>query len=243
MKTPFQQTLKPILFLDIETASCVGSYQELGDALKSMWDKKAATISKSDQEAPSDLFFEKAAIYAEFGKVIVIGLGFITFDAQEVPTLRVKALQGHDEKNLLQSFKEVLATGFQQNSLKLCAHNGKEFDFPYLCRRMLVHGISLPPALDMTGKKPWEVTHLDTMEMWKFGDRKSFTSLHLLATLFGIASSKELMQGSEVNHYYYKKDGLDKIAAYCLQDVIVTAQLFLKMNGWPPIQAANIIAV
>ena len=236
-----QQALKNILFLDIETVSCVSNYQELDDALKSLWDKKAATIKKDEQEEPSDLFFEKAAIYAEFGKIIVIGLGFVTFDEKGMPTLRVKALQGHDEKPLLQSFKEVLETGCQQNSLRLCAHNGKEFDFPYLCRRMLVQGIPLPPALDMTGKKPWEVAHLDTMEMWKFGDRKSFTSLHLLATLFGIASSKELMQGNEVNHYYYKEDNLAKIAAYCLQDVVVIAQLFLKMNCWQPIQPASII--
>jgi DNA polymerase elongation subunit (family B) len=241
MRTAPKQVLKSILFLDIETVSCTGSYQELDDALKPLWDKKAAMIKKTDQEKASDLFFEKAAIYAEFGKVIVIGLGIVTFDEHDVPTLRVKALKGHDEKALLQDFKDVLATGFCQNSLRLCAHNGKEFDFPYLCRRMLVHGIPLPRVLDIAGKKPWEVAHLDTMELWKFGDRKSFTSLHLLATLFGISSSKEMMDGSEVNHYYYTGNNLGKIAAYCLQDVVVTVQLFLKMNCWESIQPADIV--
>lgn len=241
MRTNPKQVLKSILFLDIETVSCVGSYQELDDALKPLWDKKAAIIRKTDQEKASDLFFEKAAIYAEFGKVIVIGLGIVTFDEYDVPTLRVKALKGHDEKTLLQEFKDVLEAGFQQESLRLCAHNGKEFDFPYLCRRMLIHGIPLPRALDIAGKKPWEVAHLDTMELWKFGDRKSFTSLHLLATLFGINSSKELMEGSEVNHYYYTGNNLGKIAAYCLQDVVVTVQLFLKMNCWKPIQPVDIV--
>jgi 3'-5' exonuclease len=241
MRTAPKQVLKSILFLDIETVSCTGSYQELDDALKPLWDKKAAMIRKTDQEKASDLFFEKAAIYAEFGKVIVIGLGIVTFDEHDVPTLRVKALKGHDEKALLQDFKDVLATGFCQNSLRLCAHNGKEFDFPYLCRRMLVHGIPLPRVLDIAGKKPWEVAHLDTMELWKFGDRKSFTSLHLLATLFGISSSKEMMDGSEVNHYYYTGNNLGKIAAYCLQDVVVTVQLFLKMNCWESIQPADIV--
>jgi 3'-5' exonuclease len=183
MRTAPKQVLKSILFLDIETVSCAGSYQELDHALKPLWDQKAAVLKKTDQETASDLFFEKAAIYAEFGKVIVIGLGIVTFDEHDVPTLRVKALQGHDERALLQDFKNVLETGFRQNSLRLCAHNGKEFDFPYLCRRMLVHGIPLPRVLDIAGKKPWEVAHLDTMELWKFGDRKSFTSLHLLATL------------------------------------------------------------
>lgn len=241
MRTAPKQVLKSILFLDIETVSCAGSYQELDDALKPLWDKKAAMIRKTDQEKVSNLFFEKAAIYAEFGKVIVIGLGIVTFDEHNVPTLRVKALKGHDEKVLLQDFKDVLTTGFCQNSLRLCAHNGKEFDFPYLCRRMLVHGIPLPRVLDIAGKKPWEVAHLDTMELWKFGDRKSFTSLHLLATLFGISSSKEMMDGSEVNHYYYTGNNLGKIAAYCLQDVVVTVQLFLKMNCWESIQPADIV--
>jgi DNA polymerase elongation subunit (family B) len=236
-----KEALKNILFIDIETVSCVSSYQELDDALKPLWDKKATIIRKTEQDKPSDLFFERAAIYAEFGKVIVIGLGFITFDEHDAPTLRVKALQHHDEKTLLQAFKSILETGFQQDGLKLCAHNGKEFDFPYLCRRMLVHGIPLPRALDIAGKKPWEVAHLDTMELWKFGDRKSFTSLDLLAALFGISSSKELMEGSEVNHYYYTENNLDKIAAYCLQDVVVTAQIFLKMHYWAPIQPASIV--
>ena len=241
MLKPCQQALKNMLFLDIETVSCVANYQGLDDGLKALWDQKAAAIRPHAQEKVSDLFFEKAAIYAEFGKVIVIGLGAVTFDAHEVPTLRVKALQGHDEKALLQAFQEMLATRFQQQGLRLCAHNGKEFDFPYLCRRMLVHGIPLPQALDLAGKKPWEVAHLDTMELWKFGDRKSFTSLHLLATLFGITSSKELMQGSQVNHYYYIENNLDKITAYCLQDVVVTAQLFFKMNCWQPIEPENIV--
>lgn len=236
-----QQALKNILFLDIETVSCVGSYEELDDNFQALWDKKAVNIRQDPTQQPQDLFSERAAIYAEFGKVIVIGLGFVTFDEAGQPTLRTKAFQGHDEKALLLDFKELLATGFPQEGLRLCAHNGKEFDFPYLCRRMLVHGIPLPPVLDVSGKKPWEVSHLDTMELWKFGDRKSFTSLHLLATLFGITSSKELMQGHEVNHYYYQKNDLDKIAAYCVQDVVVATQIFLKMNYWPLIPNDRIV--
>lgn len=236
-----QQSLKNILFLDIETVSCVGSYEELDDNFQALWDKKAANLQLDSTTTSSDSFFERAAIYAEFGKVIVIGLGFFVFDEAGRPTLRTKALQGHDEKALLLAFKELLDIGFPQEGLRLCAHNGKEFDFPYLCRRMVVHDIPLPPALDISGKKPWEVAHLDTMELWKFGDRKSFTSLHFLATLFGISSSKELMQGNEVNHYYYQKQALDKIADYCVQDVVVTAQIFLKMNYLPLIPADRIV--
>ncbi|MEL6606984.1 MAG: 3'-5' exonuclease [Bacteroidota bacterium] len=241
MSTNNQKSLKNILFIDIETVSCVGSYEELDNSLQALWDKKAASLQLDSTTPPSDLFFERAAIYAEFGKVIVIGLGFFTFDEAGRPTLRTKALQGHDEKALLLAFKELLDIGFPQEGLRLCAHNGKEFDFPYLCRRMVVHDIPLPSALDMAGKKPWEVLHIDTMELWKFGDRKSFTSLHLLATLFGIFSSKELMQGNEVNHYYYQENALDKIVNYCMQDVVVTAQIFLKMNYLPLIPPDRIV--
>ncbi|XWN35665.1 MAG: 3'-5' exonuclease [Roseivirga sp.] len=237
-----KQLLQNLLFVDIETVSCAPNYQALEEPLKPLWDKKAATIRKSDQEAASDLFFEKAAIYAEFGKVIVIGLGFVSFDENDVPTLRVKTLQGHKEKALLQAFQSLLDTRFAQDTLRLCAHNGKEFDFPYLCRRLLVNGLPLPQVLNTAGKKPWEVAHIDTMELWRFGDRKSFTSLHLLATLFGITSSKELMEGSEVNHYYYRANDLDKIAAYCSQDVVVTVQVFLKLHSCPLIPLENIVA-
>lgn len=223
--------LQNILFLDIETASCVPSYDALPEVLRALWDKKAATIRKSKEETASALFFDKAPIYAEFGKVIVVGLGYMSWDPQGLPVLRVKALRGHDERALLLSFKDLLETRFATDTLRLCAHNGKEFDFPYLCRRMVVHGIPLPAALNIAGKKPWEVTHLDTMEMWKFGDRKSYTSLHLLATLLGITSSKEVMNGSEVNEYYHRKKALDAIANYCMQDVVVAAQLFLRLHG------------
>ena len=238
-----KRRLENILFLDIETVSCTKSYQDLSDALKELWDQKAARIREKDNEQASSLFFDKAAIYAEFGKVIVIGLGFIILDAHNRPTLRVKALHGHNEKVLLQTFAQLLETRFQQDCLRLCAHNGKEFDFPYLCRRMMVHGIPLPTALDMAGKKPWEVPHLDTLELWKFGDRKSFTSLHLLATLFGIGPSKAIMQGNEVNHYYYIKNDLDTITTYCKQDVVVTVQVFLRMNYWELISSENILLI
>lgn len=236
-----KRLLRNILFLDIETASCVADYQALGDQLRLLWDKKANTLGATELKAVRDLFFERAAIYAEFGKIIAIGLGLITFDENDELILRIKGLSNHDEKALLQGLRELLETQFQQDSLRLCAHNGKEFDFPYLCRRMLVHGISLPQVLDTAGKKPWEVKHLDTMEMWKFGDRKNFTSLHLLATLFNIASSKESIDGSKINHYYYIKNDLDGITRYCMQDVAVTAQVFLRLNCWEPVKETNII--
>ena len=205
------------------------------------WDKKATAFKRDGLEASSDLFFERAAVYAEFGKVIVVGLGVLNFDEYDTPTLHIQAFQGHDESALLQTLKALFDERLSPESWRLCAHNGKTFDFPYLCKRMLVHGIAPPSVLYAVGKKPWEVPHLDTMELWRFGDRKSFPSLHLLATLFNIRSSKGLMDGGQVNDYYYVKNDLEKIASYCLQDVVVTAQLLLKMNCLQSVQSEHIV--
>lgn len=233
--------VKNILFLDIETVPCVGSYEELSDIHQTYWNKKATSLGKLNAQEAQDFFIERAAIYAEFGKIIAIGLGFITFDQGQEPTLHVKCLYEHTEKTLLEQFKKFLEDNFQPETLRLCAHNGKEFDFPYLCRRMLVNSVSLSKVLEMSNKKTWEIPHLDTMDMWRFGDKKSFTSLDLLANLLGIDSSKALMDGSQVAHYYYTEKDLPRIANYCMQDVIVTAQIFLKLNNWQTIQQTNII--
>jgi len=234
-------TVKNILFIDIETVPCVADYEKLSAAQKLLWGKKATLLGATDLQGTRDLFLERAAIYAEFGKVIAIALGYITFDIYGEPLLHVQNISNHNEAELLEQLRNILEEKQQEENIRLCAHNGKEFDFPYLCRRMLVNGISLPTALELSGKKPWEITHIDTMEMWRFGDRKSFTSLDLLANLFGIDSSKTLMDGSQVSHFYYIENDLTSIATYCMQDVIVACQIFLKLNNWQTIKETNII--
>lgn len=234
--------LKNILFLDIETVSCAPSFDKLSERMKPLWKKKAALLKNDELLTPEELFFERAGIYAEFGKVVTIAVGYFANNDNNL-SLRVKAFSSHDEKELLTAFKELLQTHFDSKTLVLCAHNGKEFDFPYLCRRMLVNGLIPPSCLDIAGKKPWEVLHLDTMELWKFGDRKNFTSLDLLAALFDIPSSKSDIDGSMVNHAYYIEKDLEKIAKYCKQDVVVTAQLYLKFNCKPLITPENIFLV
>lgn len=191
---------------------------------------------------PDELYEERAAIYAEFGKVIVIGLGYFAEQDHRNTELRVTAIYGHDEQSLLQNFQRLLNDKFPAGYC-LCAHNGREFDYPYLCRRMLVHNIALPEVLKIEGKKPWEIPHLDTLDMWKFGDRKSFTSLQLLSALFGITSPKEDIDGSMVNGVYYKTGDLERIAKYCMNDVIATAQLYRRMNNQPVIPEEAISVV
>ncbi|MDQ3535070.1 MAG: 3'-5' exonuclease [Bacteroidota bacterium] len=229
-----------ILFLDIETVSCLDKYQLLNDRLKNLWDKKALLINKAEEEDPEAFFFKRAGIYAEFGKIITIAVGYL-FKADDEYSLKVKAFTSDDEKQLLLDFKELLENGFKGNDIFLCAHNGKEFDFPYICRRMICNGISLPKVLDIGNKKPWEVKHLDTLEMWKFGDRKNYTSLDLLAALFDIETSKDGIDGSMVNHVYYNEKNLNKIETYCKADVVVLANLYLKLKCHSVVQKERII--
>lgn len=228
------------LVIDIETVSGNGNAGEISPQLKKHWEKKAGFIKNPDEKTPEELYSDRAAIYAEFGKVIVIGMA-IYHEWKGKPAMRVKSLASDNEKDLLTEFKNFIEGKFDQDNLKLCAHNGKEFDFPYLCRRMLVNDIKIPWSLNMAGKKPWEVNHIDTMELWKFGDWKSFTSLDLLTTIFEIPSSKQDMNGSMVTKTYYEeKDGLKKIEEYCRRDVIATAQLYLRLNNLPLIEENQI---
>ncbi len=232
-------SLKDILFLDIETIGCVEQYSNLSERLKTQWARKATFLKKQEGQTDEELFHERAGIYAEFGKIIVVAVGKYFENEKGELSLRLKYFADHDEQKMLIDFKTMLEK--HDPAIKLCAHNGKEFDFPYLSRRMLVNGISLPQTLNLMGKRPWDVPHLDTMEMWKFGDYKHYTSLDLLTAIFNIPSSKGVMDGSKVNAVYYQEKDLKKIAEYCVSDVVAIAQLYLKMKGMEIIPEGNIV--
>jgi hypothetical protein len=230
--------LKDILFLDIETVGCANNYSQLNERLKAQWARKANFFKRDEGQTDEDLFYEKAGIYAEFGKIVVIAIGKYTETENGELGIRTKYFADHDEAKLLSEFRETVEK--MGPVVRLCAHNGKEFDFPYMCRRMLVNGIQLPSVLNMSGKKPWEINHLDTLELWKFGDYKHYTSLDLLATIFNIPTSKGVMDGSMVSKVYYQEGDLKKIAEYCVGDVLAIAQLYLKFKGMALVEPINI---
>lgn len=225
-----------ILFLDIETAPQYPSYNEVPDTFRKLWDLKAKRLV-SDKEAPADVY-KQAGIYAEFGKVVCVTVGMFSGKS-----FRLKAFYGDDEKKILEDFTSLLDKQFSTDSHFLCAHNGKEFDFPFLARRILVKGIRIPRLLDNAGKKPWEVRHLDTMELWKFGDYKSYTSLNLLAEIFGIPSPKGDMDGSMMYKVYWEDKDWDRIVKYNHRDVLTVAQVFLKFKGEKLIDEKDIVTV
>jgi predicted PolB exonuclease-like 3'-5' exonuclease len=235
--------IRNTLIIDIETASLAESYNDLDERLKKQWDRKAAFLKNEEQLPTDELFFERAGIYAEFGKIICIAAGLFIKTKSGEMGLRIKAYTGKNEKDILAGFKDLINNKLDGEKLILCAHNGKDFDFPYLCRRYLINELEIPTGLQISGKKPWEINHIDTMEMWKFGDRRNYSSLDLLASIFGINSSKKDLDGSMVNKVYYKDKGIKQIEAYCKQDVYVTANLFLKLNLMPAIKENNITFV
>lgn len=219
--------LENILFLDIETVPEYESFSELDLTKQELWEAKSKYQRKEDF-TPEE-FYDRAGIWAEFGKIICISVGYFHINSDQ-RTFRVTSFYG-DEIKILKDFKNLLISHFSQTKHLLCAHNGKEFDFPYIARRMIIHNITLPHKLNLFGKKPWEVPHLDTLELWKFGDYKTYTSLKLLTNVLGIPSPKEDIDGSEVYEVYYKKQELDRIVAYCERDTVAVAQIILRLRG------------
>jgi len=232
-----QYDLNNLLVIDIETVPQYSTHDELPDNFKKLWDLKTQSQRKDET---AEAFYERAGIWAEFGKIICISAGVFT-GGKNHPGMRVKSFAGHDEKELLERFGAMLSG--QPASLVLCAHNGKEFDFPYICRRMLVNGLKLPQQLEISGKKPWEVNHLDTMELWKFGDYKSYTSLNLLTSIFNIPTPKDDIDGSMVGSVYWKENQLERICTYCQKDVVATAQLLRRYRGEELIEEDHITIV
>lgn len=223
--------IENVLFIDIETVPAVYHYDELAEETQSLWSAKTRFIQEREGKEPGEIY-EKAGIYAEFGKVVCISTAFIHSDEGK-PSIRVKSFYGDDEKELLIEFGIMLSAYFSANDKFLCGHNVKEFDIPYLARRMLLCGVELPAAIDLAGKKPWEVRHLDTMDLWKFGDYKHFTSLSLLTHIFGIPTPKDDISGADVGRVYWEEKDLERIRVYCEKDTVAVAQLLLKYKNQP----------
>jgi len=230
--------IENVLFLDIETVPQCRSYEDVPNNLKHLWAKKASFLAQNEDDNPESLY-SQAGIYAEYGKIICISVGYMLYSGNE-REIKLKSFYGHNEKELLQEFITMLNKHYGSPEKMLCAHNGKEFDFPYLARRMLINGLKLPYHLDNAGKKPWEVTHLDTLVLWKFGDYKNYTSLTLLAAIFNIPTPKEDMDGSDVSRVYWEEENLDRIAEYCQKDVLTIGQLLLRFMGEPAIKEERI---
>ena len=229
--------LERILFMDIETVSQYKGYDEMPAEAQPLWQQKGNWFAKQkgvawSDEVASEIYDEKAGIYSEFGKIVVISVGFLRRSGDSF-SIKLKSFSSHDEKEVLQGFSDLLRQHYNNpNRDFICGHNIKEFDVPYICRRLIINGMSLPKMIDVRGKKPWETGHLlDTMDMWRFGDYKNFTSLSLLAHVLGIPTPKDDIDGSQVGRVYWDENNLDRISVYCEKDVATCARVLLRLLG------------
>lgn len=230
--------LENILFLDLETAPLFPDYQKMPEGLKAHWNRKAEVLKI--QTTPEEAF-PRSGIYAEFGRIVCISVGFFKITGSE-RQFRLKSFCGNDEKQILQAFLDMVNTHYNKKESNFCGHNTKEFDYPFLSRRILINGLKLPMLLNIAGKKPWEVCLLDTMDLWKFGDYKSYTSLDLLAEVFGIPSPKDDISGKDICNVFWKENNLFRISEYCQKDVLTVAQIFLKLRGEQPLKTEEIFS-
>lgn len=221
--------LDKILFLDIETVPEVYDFKDLDEKGKELFDAKTRFLQKEDKTV-ENVYDDRGGIYAEFGKIVCISVGFINSTSTS-KQIRLKSFYHDDEETLLKQFCDLLNNHYNSPYDILCGHNAKEFDFPYICRRLLINGLPLPNALNIAGKKPWEINHIDTMELWKFGDFKAYTSLALLCHVFKIPTPKDDISGADVARVYYEENDLERIKVYCEKDVVALIQLFLRMKG------------
>lgn len=231
--------LDSILFLDIETVPETYRFADVDPTTAHLFELKNQRF-KTDDKTFDQVYDEKAGIYAEFGKIVCISVGFVRSTATG-RSIYIKSFYHDDEETLLRQFIRLLDDSYNTIHHRLCGHNSKEFDIPYLCRRILIHGLKLPNILNLAGKKPWEIQHLDTMELWKFGDYKAYTSLALLCHIFKIPTPKDDISGADVARVYYEENDLPRIKTYCEKDVVALIQLFLRMNGESLVEEGNIV--
>jgi uncharacterized protein YprB with RNaseH-like and TPR domain len=231
-------SLDHILFLDIETVPQQESFDKLEPIDQQLYTDKTKYQRKED--VTPEAFYDRAGIWAEFGKIICISVGYFVNRA-EGQQFRTRSFTG-GEKELLEEFAHLLKEHFSKRNHLMCAHNGKEFDFPYIARRMIIMDVEIPEKLNLFGKKPWEVPHLDTLELWKFGDYKHYTSLKLLTRILEIPSPKDDIDGSQVRDVFYNEHDIQRIATYCEKDVVAVAQIVLKLRKEPLLTDEQIIS-
>lgn len=229
------KVLKKMLFLDIETVSAYKEWASVPEHFQSLWALKSATLQKNQQEpvSESDLYTQKAGIFAEFAKIVCISVGLLQYEGDDIVKCKIKSFAGHDESLILKDFCDLLNTHYKDPEKdSICGHNVKEFDIPFLCRRLMINRLPLPSILDISGKKPWQTQHLfDTMDMWRFGDYKNYTSLNLLAAALDIPTPKDDIDGSMVGKVYWEDQDTDRISTYCQKDVLTVVQVMLTFAG------------
>ncbi len=231
---------KNLLFIDVKTVAGAASFGQLDARMQQHWVAKISRYKDEEPWTEAEWYANRASYYAEFGKIIGIGIGGVYWDDADQPHLKIKTLVGEDEQTILTDFNQIVAR-YPPKDLVLCAHNGKEFDYPFLCRRLVTHGLELPLPLQLTGKKPWEIPHLDILEQWQFGDKRHYVALDLLAAALGVPTQPLPWSGDKTSFVYYQDGDLETIRQYTEQSVEMLVQVYLQINNAPLIAAGHVV--
>lgn len=237
---PWKRKLKNLLFIDLKTVAAESAFEQVNPRLQRQWEQKATYFRNEDNRTISEWYDHRASHYAEFGKIICIGIGGLYWDDSDQPYLKIKTLADDDERAILQEFVQII-NRYPPNELVLCAHNGKEFDFPYVCRRLMTTGFPLPAALQLAGKKPWDIPHQDTMERWRFGESRHFVPLDLLAAVLNVPAKPLDMNGDETTFVYHQEHDLNRIRQYARDSISMLVQVYLRMIGAPLVDENHIV--
>jgi 3'-5' exonuclease len=234
--------LENLLLIDIETVPAYPVFEEMNEEWRSLWQEKVQRSLPEDVSA-AEFYPQRAGVMAEFAKVICISIGHFRKNGNTYQ-LRLKSFYGDDEKILLQDFIAALnKMEANNNKWSFTGHNIKEFDIPFICRRLLINGLGVPSFLDFQNMKPWETNMVDTFQYWRFGDYKNYTSLKLLAAALGVPSPKDDIDGSMVADVYWKEKNLDRIVTYCQKDVVTTGNIVLRFKNMPLLTDSQVIIV
>jgi predicted PolB exonuclease-like 3'-5' exonuclease len=234
--------LENLLLIDIETVPQQPSFELLSDDWKELWEEKTQR-SLPDFTTAAEFYPQRAGVMAEFAKIVCISIGYFAKQGS-VLQIRVKSFFGDDEKKLLQDFlTTVNQMESKNNKWSFAGHNIKEFDIPFICRRLLINSLHIPGYLDFQNMKPWDTNMVDTFQYWRFGDYKNYTSLKLLAAALGVPSPKDDIDGSMVADVYWKEKNLQRIATYCQKDVVTTGNIILRFKNAALIKEEHVVIV
>lgn len=234
--------LDSILLIDIETVPQYASFNDMDDNWKTLWEEKTLR-SLPEATTPSEFYPQRAGVMAEFSKIVCISVGYFKKE-NDAYQLRIKSFYGDDEKQLLKDFLVLLQQAeANSNRWSFTGHNIKEFDIPFICRRLIVHSLHIPPALDFQNMKPWETNIIDTFQYWRFGDYKHYTSLKLLAATLGIPSPKDDIDGSMVGEVYWKENNIERIVTYCQKDIVTTGNIVLRFKNMPLLATGDVLII
>ncbi len=227
--------MRDVLYLELATAGRYRTLEEAPPGYQRLWGEWNAWR----EEQPD---FGRAALYAEFGQVVGMSLGYHLEDGPQ-EEFRISSWVGDEAAILGEFLRVVKSLTKSKRRLRICSHNGKSFDFPYLSKRLVARELELPEVMNIVGMKPWELPHLDTLELWRHGGgRRSYVGLELLAMTLGIELPYAWMDGSDIHTLFWsqEREEWERIGRQGALEVYLTAQVLRRLQHQAPLERESV---